>query len=91
MIVERGSYKLDAFLRKLSKHLTLSESVRWSSGEGVFYLGGGYWRAQPLDKHGVPVDPDEEDQVKITSFKLINPDRRPEEINIIAHAMNILV
>lgn len=91
MIVERKAYKLDAFIRRLTKHLTLTDTFRWSSGEGVYYLGGGYWRAQPLDKHGVPLDPYEDDQTQIAVVKLINPDRRPEEINIIAHAMNILI
>ena len=79
--VVRGSYKPEAFLRMLSKHLTLDADFNLDEGEGVYYLGGGYWRASLVETRDDGV----------LGLKLINPDRTSEEIADITKAMNILI
>lgn len=81
-IIQRKSYPLEVFLRKLTKHLTLSDNYKWVEGEDVWYLGAGYWRAQPFHPDVPNI---------ITGVTLINPDRTSDEIDIIAQAMNVLI
>lgn len=83
-VVDRGSYKIEAFLRKLAKHLTLDGTARWVEGDGVYYLGGGYWRAKP-SYNG------EGDDAMMIGVTLINPSKSAEEIEAVAKAMNVLI
>lgn len=78
--VDRKSYKIEAFFRKLAKHLTLDEKANYVVSDGLYYLGGGYWRAKPVSKDG-----------EITGVRLINPSKTADEIEIVAQAMNVLL
>jgi hypothetical protein len=83
-VVDRGSYKVEVFLRKLAKHLTLDGTTKWVAGDNCWYLGGGYWRARPVheDTGGIRL---------LTGVTLINPSKSAEDIEAVAKAMNVLI
>ena len=91
--VARGSYKVISFMPMLATRVTGGPEWRWSDGEEVYYLGGGYWRASPVFEDDDPVlignnvvGPD-----NIVGVRLINPDRTADEIADVTKAMNILI
>ena len=73
--IDRGTYKLEGFLERLAHRLTCNNDASFSDLDGVWYLGGGYWRAK----------------IENGKIFLINPDRTQEEIEIIERAMQILL
>ena len=83
--VDRGSYKLPAFLSKLAQTLTGDDN--WNKDvtpDDVIYLGGGYWRCKAVLRNvaGEPI---------VVGFRLINPDRSVEELAVVTQAMNVLL
>ncbi len=87
-VVERGTRKLEPFLRELALRLTLHGSYTFSESDGVYYLGGGYWRARPV-LH-VEDLPNGGLSSTFVGVVLINPDRTADELAAIAAAMRIL-
>lgn len=75
--------KLPAILSKLSVRLTGHDNWR-DCDDGLIHLGAGYWRVTAVLKEPL-------DEGKVIGFKLINPDRTSEEIEIITQAMNLLL
>ena len=81
--VDRGSWKIDRFLPRLSMRLTGESEYEFMKDEFVFYLGGGFWRAIPVTADG--------SFSHLSAVRLANPDKTAEEIAIVTRAMNILV
>lgn len=55
-----------------------------NTGEGVIYLGGGYWRGVPYWGEGVHSD-------RIEGLTLINPDRTADECRTVERGIGILI
>ena len=73
-MIDRKTYKKEAMLRNVEKHL--GKASPQPENEGVdYYFGEGYWRGY-WDEAG--------------NLCLVNPDRTPEVISIVEKAIEIL-
>ena len=74
-MIEQKALKKEAFLKKLSTHLTGSPNYRYDKLSELYYLGAGYWRARQRGDF----------------WYLINPSISISKLAKVEEAMNILI
>jgi hypothetical protein len=75
--IAQGSTRTTPFLKMVSVRVTGSREVK-EDGDGLYYLGGGYWRILlEYPEHGL--------------WKLINPDLSQEQIDTVSDGICVLL
>lgn len=89
MIRNKNGYTMRALLTYCARHWDRGQ-LPSQDGNGIFYLGEGYWRLKAVDEEGHIVKDPLETPGSVYGILLINPDRTQEELRVVEHGIAII-